>query len=1149
MIMAFTSLSVTAFADDSRDDEYTWNFVRSNNGESVALENSNGWVYTSNGAYGAIYVDTTTNYSASTAKFTNASNTSWCQINKGTILYLPAAVGSAITINTYYSSPTFTINDSTSLTGSNYVASYEVTSSDLTTLTYTDDVDYTYVKVECTSNDYISTIKEDNSNATEYSDSGSFTWWFDDHATNSDGTVPAGTYYAGGNAVSGDCTATITLVPGLDSDGTTTYDYYTKNSSYSVTYNGTTYYGYRSQNRPASANSLTSIPSAGSSYYFTPAIDGTATIYNGVNGSNYYNIYDFTDSSTLSAHWTSTAGSSTYTFSAETGHTYLVCSTTSTNNLFFCGLKYLVDDIQTVILTLSGTDDISESSLSALEIYFTDVDTGTVYATATSSDTEVTLNSGHTYEISTNDSSVAASLTSSGDTEFTFSGSAVALTLESVNDVTLTGSITSASSDNAASVVSSITFTKMSDSTTAYTYDSTYIDTSAGTYTVSIKPGEYNTSVVTTDGSTTSDRVSVASSGTTTNEIYLESSEDVTYTLYTDLGSLTSSGFNTHSETYGVYGGVGATIIVPVTANQKVTATGSYSGEFTISGDSGDGTTVTSSGDASGFSATYTTADNDSYVTITVTTVGNYSGGSACYIKTIEVETITNVAFTNSISVGESGDYSTVTEAITAIKNMTDRPEGESGRVTITLTDDVQEQVLVDADYVTINGAGNEINWYYGLICKYYSVDSDGYYSESLFRDKYEKTDTNTSLWGGVVIVKGDYFKAENVTFKNTFNYEVTEKELLDGVEKGSNDCTITYQERTTKGIGVADLYSQKERANALSLQGNHAEFNSCSILSSQDTLGYNGSKDNYAYFKDCTIGGNVDYICGAGTMVFDDCTLQFYVQSGQTELGYITAPKTNPYIFRNCKITTSDGSTSYTGYYGRTWGTGSTAYFIGCETNGHIRTDGWGEMSKTQLSSALFYEYGNTSGGTAFSTSGAYSGKDSDGNSITVNLETSLSSSDSKLANVINDDVITNCLGSWTPDYYTSKFASNVFNYYTEISDSGKLLVYGNLPSTYTDDVAEVGIYFTTASDKTNFSSSFNDDAADTSEVVYSSITFGTNESSYTDENGGYVYGAVISDITTYSGTIYAYTYITTTGGTTLYSTGTALGNYYSNS
>ena len=45
---------------------------------------------------------------------------------------------------------------------------------------------------------------------------------------------------------------------------------------------------------------------------------------------------------------------------------------------------------------------------------------------------------------------------------------------------------------------------------------------SGDSYTCTLKPGEYNTSVVTTNGGVTHDRVSVKTEGTTVNEVYVE---------------------------------------------------------------------------------------------------------------------------------------------------------------------------------------------------------------------------------------------------------------------------------------------------------------------------------------------------------------------------------------------------------------------------------------------------------------------------------------------------------------------------------------------------------------------------------------------------------------------------------------------------
>ncbi|MCD7778450.1 MAG: pectinesterase family protein [Clostridiales bacterium] len=988
----------------------------------------------------------------------------WCQINPGTILYVPVVSGSVLTIGSFFDSNTnCTIGDTTyeySTSDRTYTVSSSDTLVSLDTLdsssdfTSADDTTFIAITFGGTSgSSYFSTISVDNSGVSSGSSSGTTTTVLSGNKTWNFG------YTTGGEALNMGTSAAGWIFK--DGDDWAVDSIYVNTGNSGKLYNYTDESTYRSSD--VQINAYTKL--------YIPAQEGTTLTI-----TNYSN--------------------STYAMTYSLGATLTGISATSK--------EYQVKSADLVNIEDEESDQESKS------VQY-----------------------------------VVLECTTSGYFVSIYADYDTTLTEKDETPYTLTGEITC--DDSVDITGAELTFTDMDDPTYVYTYTAEEAGISSGstTYSVSIPAGDYNTSVSGVSGYITNDRVCVADSADgTTNEIYLETDDSVvtTYTLYDEIqseSSLEFSSFSAHSS-LTVAGKAGATVTVPVSSGKTVVVNGYYDGEFTITGSSGNGTAA-DSGDT--LTATYYTVDGDEYVTITITATGNVaSGSSSAYLNTVVISTTPEtVAFTSSIDV--PGDFDTVTEAISAIKSM-DRESGEAGRVTINLKSDLQEQVVVDTDYVTINGNGYEINWYYGVICKYYSVDSNGYYSESLFRDKYEKTDTNGYFWGGVVIVTGDYFKAENVTFKNTFNYEVTQKELDDGVEQGSNDCSIIYQERTTKGTGVADLYSQKERANALAISGNYAESYNCSILSSQDTLGWNGEVDNYTYFKDCTIGGNVDYICGAGTMLFDDCTLQWYVQTDQSSsLGYITAPKTKPYIFRNCKITAADkdGNTSSTnlqGYYGRTWGTGSTAYFIGCETNGLINNTGWGEMSANQFDSAVFYEYGNTSSGKAFETGDSYSFTHS-GTTYTYTKDTVLANSDSELESVINDDVISGCLGSWKPDYYESKFAANVFGYSAVVTGSDELLVHGNLPSAYTDDIAKVGLYFITDSAKTDFDNLSS--AIDSSEVVYSTITFGTDENIYSDSNG-YVYGAVISDISSYSDTIYVYTYVTTTGGDTLYSTGTKL-------
>ncbi|MCD8090604.1 MAG: pectinesterase family protein, partial [Clostridiales bacterium] len=819
----------------------------------------------------------------------------------------------------------------------------------------------------------------------------SFYWWFDE--LNGGGAVTAGTYSAGNG------TAEVTVNPSSSSSN------YTAQSNASFEYDGTTHKGYWASARPSGLGNITNISdiAAGSAYYFTPVVSGTITAYCYVpSGKNFF-IKEFDESGALINTTTSSSPASasnlSITIAGTAGYTYLV-GTGGTDALRFYGFKFLVDDPAEVPVSVTIGEDVDFSKAT---ISFKDVDTGAAYATVVDGQTSITLNIGHTYEISIDDGGIAVDY--NGVTEFTFTGTetSIDLTLTNVPDVTLTGAITSEDSDNAAAVVTSITFTKMSDETVSYsTTDRGSIDAEAGTYTIQIKPGEYNTSVVTTDGSITNDRVSVAAEGDNVNEIYLEQEDLSTLYMYDEISKsssvVTFSGFSAHSSQYGVSGGVGSRITVPASAGQTLNIVMSYDGEFYVY-DNGSGDVINTGTD---LKASYVVSDTATAVTIEVAATGNVaSGSSSGYVVSIEY---INAAldFVSELSV--PGDYDTLNDAIAAIKSM-DRPEDEDGRVTITLTSDLQEQVVMDADYVSLDGQDHEITWYYGVGSAYYSVDSSGYYSESLFRDAYSKTEASGSLWGGVMIVLGDYFKAHDVTFKNTYNYYVTTKEIEDGVTPtdGKNERTLESDVQVT---------SMRERSNALYPKGDQGEYYNCKILSSQDTLGVNGQLYNYTYFKDCTIGGNCDYICGGGTMVFDDCILEWKPE-GSSNLGYLTAPKLMPYVFRNCTVTVDTTSSKYVsgayGIYGRTWASnsdgGAYCIFMNTATNDLIGSTGWIKMTDDP-SGARLYEYNNYK---------------SDGSTFVSDAGKDLSKEEyaDVLALVQGDAIIKGILGDWTPMYY----------------------------------------------------------------------------------------------------------------------------------
>lgn len=625
---------------------------------------------------------------------------------------------------------------------------------------------------------------------------------------------------------------------------------YTVKPGKTVTVDGKEYNSYTAGKRHADSNNIPTIPGQGDGTLtiFTPAAKGTMTVY--FSSTSFLRIHDYNTADGSKNGYTDTETSiNSYTFAVIPGHTYVMSTTGKTNNMFYAGYKYIVDKEVSVPVKF---ENVNAKLSDSLEISVVDANLGG-NAIKLKDGTNADLLEGHEYKLSTNDGGVRAAV---GDSDtFTATGEAIVVSLYDVPDVTVEGKITGTPEGT----VKELSLTNMVN---GRSYKATV---SGDSYTCTLKPGEYNTSVVTTNGGVTHDRVSVKTEGTTVNEVYVE-------------------------------------------------------------------------------------------------------------LPAKEAEP---VAFKSELNV--PGDYATLNEASDAILRMQDRPEGEAGRVTINLKADIFEQTVMAAPYVTLKGNNHTISWYYGVGTYYYSVDPvTGLYNEVLARDKYSYVEGNGSLWGGVFIVRGDNFIAEDTTFKNTYNYELTEAEKTDIAG------TTLSVNRLAKDADVT-AYVYKERSNAFYIEADNIECYNCKILSSQDTLGRNGSKNNnyHTYFNNCVIGGNVDYICGEFAAVFDNCELQWKTYKddekdaakNNAKLGYITAAKTSPYVFRNCKVTTDGVSTgAVSGYYGRTWGAGSNATFIGTQTNGYVLEDGWGEMSTGDGTSAIFKEYNNVSGENAFVTKGQFS-------------------------------------------------------------------------------------------------------------------------------------------------------------------------------
>lgn len=358
----------------------------------------------------------------------------------------------------------------------------------------------------------------------------------------------------------------------------------------------------------------------------------------------------------------------------------------------------------------------------------------------------------------------------------------------------------------------------------------------------------------------------------------------------------------------------------------------------------------------------------------------------------------------------KENNYATVNAAVAAVARM--GISSEAKRVTIHIAPGTyREQVIINTPYITLtNDKAGEVllTWYYGIGYKYYS--SNGYYDAQRAFDKYEKKIADR--WGTTVRVNktATGFRAEGITFENSFNRYVTDEEIADGVELVENPENTTVVR--AKGVDVTSK-AATERAAAMCVETDQAEFFDCSFLSSQDTLYTAGDKNGCQgrmYFKNCYIEGQTDYIFGSGSVVFDECTLNWkgYSETNKSNPGYVTAVRPadttgcKGYLFRDCTVTANPDLTVAPGFWGRTWGADAMATFLNTrlEKAGLIADEGWKSMNGDPKN-ANYHEFGTTTlDGAAVDTSKRVEG--------TVMTEAE--------ANAVTAESYFN---GWTPYYY----------------------------------------------------------------------------------------------------------------------------------
>jgi pectinesterase len=208
------------------------------------------------------------------------------------------------------------------------------------------------------------------------------------------------------------------------------------------------------------------------------------------------------------------------------------------------------------------------------------------------------------------------------------------------------------------------------------------------------------------------------------------------------------------------------------------------------------------------------------------------------------------------------------------------------------------------------------------------------------------------------------------------------------GTTHGTSDST-TFFVSTAKfeaaNLTIANDFAEPAdqssvQAPALTVQADQVLFQNVRFLGNQDTLQVKSSSVTTvarSYFKGCYVEGDVDFIFGRGTAVFDGCTIKYLTsrKTGST----IFAPSTeSSHAFGMLVVGSQIGSASGTNstFLGRAWddssGTSPNGQIVIRESalDASIRTTApWTTSTQGRAYSAAsnrMYEYKNTGAGAA---------------------------------------------------------------------------------------------------------------------------------------------------------------------------------------
>ncbi|MEN2398986.1 pectinesterase family protein [Flavobacterium sp. MC2016-06] len=168
------------------------------------------------------------------------------------------------------------------------------------------------------------------------------------------------------------------------------------------------------------------------------------------------------------------------------------------------------------------------------------------------------------------------------------------------------------------------------------------------------------------------------------------------------------------------------------------------------------------------------------------------------------------------------------------------------------------------------------------------------------------------------------------------------------------NDCTL-------ENLTIENTAGRVGQAVALHIKSDRVIVKNCSILGNQDTL-FLSEPNVRNYFENCLITGTTDFIFGAATAYFNNCTIESLSNS------YITAASTPQgqaygFVFADCKLKAKDNTVDKV-FLGRPWRPYAQTVFINTDLSSHIIAEGWNAWIDTRFpdkdKTAYYAEYGS---------------------------------------------------------------------------------------------------------------------------------------------------------------------------------------------